>query len=230
MAAVYGIDLVEATETVEAVIDQGELCIVTDHKVYTFPQGTTPVVEVGDTVLAGQSMIAEFQIWSSPRQPLPDVAGIMVPAALLAFDAVGDIVFPNTLVSVARDLDSRAVSFELQGDSSDVDQFWDAAGEAVADFFWQTYSKIPSQVNPAEFLLRHVWRQRCIIVAVGSLEPVVVASAAVLRKIQPPHVLVLFADIVGGTGAVDDEDLAYLLAAPGVRLLYAPDGELLAHP
>lgn len=218
LAAVFGIPLVvEATETVKHVVsDTNHLNVITDAHVYQFPTTATTVVTVGDTLQAGDPLTDLMQVFEFNRgAPVTaeDIPALTTGSGLLAWGYWGDLTWDNKEVDIQVELDVDGytkISWELGGFPFDVEKFWEdihakgvAAGETLAMLLdirenptgQPTAASLPVTVNPLQFLIDNLLRGNAYVVKIrpGSQlrNQLAFVPVAQLRKIQPPHTLML---------------------------------------
>jgi hypothetical protein len=218
LAAAFGIPLVvEAEETVESIVnDADKLNIITDAHVYQFPIGTTPVVSVGDVVRAGDPVTNLFQTFEFNRGTIidpADISALSIGSGVLAWGFWGDLTWENQeeAVLVEEGVDGYTkVSWNLGGFPFDTEKFWDdvhtagvAANETLAMLLdgrenptgQPTANSLPTTVNPLQFLVDNLLRNNAYVVKVkpgGQLSnQLAFVPVAQLRKIQPPHTLMM---------------------------------------
>jgi hypothetical protein len=149
MAAITGIPLVlETQETVEQVANDGKhRLVITDQHVYRFALSSTPIVEVGDIVYAGDSLTDSLDVHEFNRGVVPsDLQALAMGPGFLETCYYGDLVFENKDVplEVTEAADDpygyTYVKFGLGGFPLDVQRFFDdvhergiAAAEAAID-------------------------------------------------------------------------------------------------
>lgn len=218
LAAVFGVPLViEAKEVVERIIrDADKLNIITDQHAYRFPLSATPIVFRHQQVIAGDSLTDLLQVFEFNRgkQIDPqDISALSVGAGLLPLDFHGELVFENieTPIIVELEVDGfTKISWKLGGFPFDADKFWDdthAAGVAqnqtlamlldrrATPIGQPTAAMLPSMINPLQFLTDNVLRNNAYVVKIkagisrATRLPFVPSDQ--LRKIQPPHTLML---------------------------------------
>jgi hypothetical protein len=218
LAAAFGIPLVvEATETVEHVVsDADKLNIITDTHTYQFPLGTTAIVAVGDVVSAGDPLTDLLQVFEFNRGvaiDAADISAITTGRGVLAWGYWGDLTWENkeTDLLVEENVDGYTkVSWDVGGFTFDVEKFWAdihasgvAADETLAMLLdirdtpvgQPTAASLPATINPLQFLVDNLLRDNAYAVKVrpGSQLSDQLAFVPVdqLRKIQPPHTLML---------------------------------------
>lgn len=198
----------EEAETVEFVQeDARSLVVVTDQHAYTFPLGSTPLVEAGDTVALGDPLVDTLQIYEFGNGEVdPELTGLAMGAGFLASGYLGPLRFENETVPwVVETVDGLTkMSFEIHGYPGDVAQFWDevhargvAQGQTLAHLLDPRTNKIgepaasvlPATVNPLEFLCQNLLRYHVCVVRVKAsrLGPGALGLAAAdhLRRIIP---------------------------------------------
>jgi len=218
LAAAFGIPLtVEAQETVENIISDGNKTnVITDNHVYQFPLGTTITVNVGDVLQAGDEITDLFQTFELNRGRTIDpaeISAISTGPGVLAWGYWGDLTWENkeTAVVVEEDVNGRTkVSWELGGFPTDIEQFWNSVhesgvigGETLANLLdlrenpvgQPTAESLPATINPLQFLTDNLLRNNAYVVKVkpGSqlTNNLAFVPADQLRKIQPPHTLMI---------------------------------------
>ena len=149
VSAMTGIPLVlETQEIVEQVANDGKhRLVVTDQHVYRFALTTMPIVSVGDTVHAGDSLVDALDIHEFNRGVTPDgLQALAMGPGFLSACYYGDLVFENKEVPLevteAEDdpYGYTYVKFGLGGFPLDVQRFFDdihergiTAAEAALD-------------------------------------------------------------------------------------------------
>jgi hypothetical protein len=239
LAAAFGIPLVvEAEETVENIInDADKLNIITNVHVYQFPLGTTSLVSLGDIVRAGDTLVDLFQVFELNRGATinpNDISALSVGSGVLAWGFWGDLTWENKEqdIVVEENVDGYTkVSWELGGFPSDKDKFWAdvhiagiAANETLAMLLdvrenptgQATATSLPLTINPLQFLADNLLRNNAYVVKVkpGSQlsNQLAFVPIAQLRKIQPPHTLmILIVELVY-------TDLPVIMDGPGTNL------------
>ena len=213
----------EAVEVVETIVtDSRHLNIITDKHNYQFPVGTTPVVSVGESLVAGSPLTDLLQIFELNRGgeiSSSDISALVVQPGILAQGYYSGITFPNTTVDVVVEANVDGftkVSWDLQGFPYDVEKFWDdvhkkgvAAGQTLAMLLdvrenpvgQPGAASLPATINPLQFLADNVLRNNAFVVKVkaGSElgSPLSFIPTAQFRKIQPPHtVMIVIVELV----------------------------------
>jgi hypothetical protein len=218
LAAAFGVPLaIEAKEVVESIIrDADKLNIFTDQHVYRFPLTATPIVFRHQQITAGESLTDLLQVFEFNRgnQIDPqDISALSVGAGLIPYGFQGELVFENieTPIIVELGVDGfTKISWKLGGFPFDADKFWDdthAAGVAKNQTLAMlldrratptgqpTAAMLPSTINPLQFLTDNVLRNNAYVVKVKAgisrATRLPFVPSAQLRKIQPPHTLML---------------------------------------
>ena len=218
LAAAFGVPLsVEAVETVEQILeDADKLNIITDQHVYQFPRSSTPLVAVGDVISAGSPLTNLFQVFELNRGTAlspSDVRALTIGEGVLGGGYWGDLTFENqetALVVEPQVAGFTKVSWTLGGFPFDVEKFWNdvhAAGVARNQTLAMLLdirenpidqpiaASLPATINPLQFLADNFLRHHAYIVKVrpGSelSDPLDFVPVDQLRKIQPPHTLML---------------------------------------
>ena len=218
LAAAFGVPLViEAKEVVENIIrDVDKLNIVTDRNVYRFPLTAAPIVFIHQQVLAGDSLTDLLQVFEFNRgkQIDPqDISALSIGEGLIPYGFQGELVFENieTPIIVELGVDGfTKISWKIGGFPFDADKFWDdthAAGiaknQTIAMLLDQratpigqpTAAMLPNKINPLQFLTDNVLRNNAYVVkikaGVSRATKLPFVPSDQLRKIQPPHTLML---------------------------------------
>jgi hypothetical protein len=216
IASVLGIPLTKTdSEIVELIETEPDvLQIVTDQNVYTFDAEATAIVEVGETLLAGQSLTDDFVLHQPRRGETPDIHGLTLDGSFLAGNYYGPLLFSNRTETVTVDVDHPSgytyISWPLTGHPLDVEAFWDdvhtrgvAAGQTLAHLLDTRPEKVgepgpmalPATINPLTFLCENILRFHTAIAVlkVRDRRPLLqnVTLSQVLRPILPPHMAII---------------------------------------
>jgi hypothetical protein len=232
LSAITGIPFAKADgEVVEVVMPfDDDLYIITDQQVYTFPVETTALVAVGDSLRKYQALTTAAQIHTLNRGVVPDIRALAIGKNLTTYAENADLVFINEAVPIETttdDDDRLKVTFELGGDTEDVEAFWAAVhaygladGRTFAQYLDQRSVQddeplpehLPSTINPLEFLIANILRYNAIVIEIRVGEtpssPIGLHWLLLLRRILPPHVGPLFVFIlpaIRDIGEMDDE-------------------------
>ncbi len=218
LAAAFGVPLViEAKETIEEIItDADKLNIITDRHVYRFPLTATPIVQPYQQVAAGDGLtdlLQVFEFTQGKQIDLQDISALSIGAGLIPSGFQGELIFENieTPLLVELEVDGfTKVSWKIGGYPFDADKFWDdvhAAGIAKNQTIAMlldlretqvgqpTAAMLPSEINPLQFLADNVLRNNAYVVkvkaGVSRAARLPFVPTEQLRKIQPPHTLML---------------------------------------
>lgn len=208
IAAITGTPVVvDAEETVELIkTDLRYKIVVTDKNVYKFQTSATVIVEVGDTVYAGDQLVDTVQFFDLNRGETPDIFAVTVGLGFLPGGFADGLTFLNKDVplDVTTELGRTKVTFELGGLPTDVERFWTlvhekgvADGTTLANLLdgrlepstEPIAANMPATINPLEFLIENVLRYNAYIVKIkvsnarGGLS---MHNTRLLRKIVPP--------------------------------------------
>lgn len=200
--------VLEPTEQVELVsLDAKNLVIVTDQHVYKFPKISTAIVEVGDTVYAGDQLVDTVAFYDLNRGEVPDgVFSVTMGLGFLPGGFADGLTFLNKDVDlvVTEDLGRTKVTFELGGLPTDVELFWSlvhekgvADGTTLANLLdvrtdpsnEPLAPSLPPTVNPLEFLIENVLRYNAYVVKIKVSQiqaELALSNTRLLRKIIPP--------------------------------------------
>lgn len=131
-SAITGIPLVlEPQETVEHVTSDGAgQLIITDQHVYRFSMAANPLVEVGDVVHAGDSLVNALEVYELNQGHVPEnLRALAMGKGFLAACYYGDLVFENKDVPLEvienHPSSFTYVKFGLGGFPLDVARFFD---------------------------------------------------------------------------------------------------------
>lgn len=231
IAAAVGMPLVlEPTETVEVVRDEGDrLLIITDKNVYSFSPNATPVVSVGDTVTAGETLVDAIKVVdiSGSTPDYDEFQALSFNRDFLSGGYFSELVFENALVDVeylGADRDGKViVTFRVQGFPGDVDIFFEqvheagkAAGHTLAELLDLRTNPVgeplpehlPAQINPLEFILTNTMRNHLVLVKIKT-SAIVPDSPGLgvlnhLRELVPPHTsFVVFVEMAPDADTID---------------------------
>jgi hypothetical protein len=211
---VYGATGVQpaiGTELVEQVVSQGESqLVITDQNVYRYSAGTTVLVAVGDTVVAGQQLVSAVLFYDLSRGEVPtEIVGLVVDRAQLSRSYLDGLMFPNQEVSLQTEtVDGRLkVSFELGGFSKDIVLFWNEvhqrgleAGQTLAQlldrreepFGEPIAANLPAIINPTQFLIENIYRFSAFVIHIKISELTrekQLRHLQQLRRLVPPWYL-----------------------------------------
>jgi hypothetical protein len=219
IAAICDVPLVQGTETVEVIQDEGtHLSIVTDQRAYRFNANATAIVSVGDTVRPGDQLTNAVRIYEFGHGAVPaDLQAITLGPGFLPEGYYDGLTFHNKDVDLVVDTTGvfTKVSFEIGGWPGDIEKFWDdfhdkgvAAGQTLAQLLDQRVNKVgepgasnlPATVNPLEFLAENVLRNNAFIVKIGynrlGPDAVSIQHLRQLRRLIPPHTgLIILAEL-----------------------------------
>lgn len=216
MSAVTGIPLTkEDGEVVERVISEsGRNLVITSKHVYQFSTSATITVSVGDTVNAGDPLsdgLLFYDMGRGDTPPVDKIPGLTTGRGFLAEGYFGDLTWQNADVTLNReDVDGRVkVSWELGGWPGDVEKFFDdlhakglADGTTLAQLLdtrpnpsgEPPLGALPATINPVQFLSENVLRNNGLVTVIQideGVNGVGLEAARILRKVIPPHVLLL---------------------------------------
>lgn len=219
LSAIFGVPLViESTETVEAIeTDARCLHVITDWHVYSYPKSSTAVVAVGDNVKAGQCLTDTLSIYEFNRgQTIPTnvIPSLALDRTIFGRQLWGDLVFENKDVPVvvtANDDGYSELRWDVIGFPGDVEEFWSsvhstgvAANKTLAMCLdvretpdgQPGAASLPETINPVQFLFDNILRSNVVVVqlkvSAERSQRLAFIPAEQLRRIQPPHTLMLF--------------------------------------
>lgn len=225
LSGVADTPLAGGDETVERVEEDAVgLVVVTDAAVYRFPASAAPLVEVGDTVAAGDPLVDTLQIFEFNRGQTPaaaDLPQLAIGDGLLGPGYQADLVFRNETVETEITTDDDGLTrleFDVVGQEDDVTRFWDTVqargveqGGTLAQLLDSRTAPttqpasitLPATINPMQFLLENCFRHHLFVV---KLKPSQFGPHAagcgrlqLARRIVPPHTMMLVYIILGAT-------------------------------
>lgn len=217
-AAITGVPLTRENgeQVVEIAQDARQLCVITDRTVYQYPLGSTAIVQVGDTLHAGDPLVDTLRFFEFHRGQTPaatELSGLVLGPGLLANGYLGELVFENKEVPliVEENVDGHTkVSFAISGAPLDVDRFWEdvhaqgiRAGQTLAQLLDRrpdpqgepSADSLPATINPLAFLCANFLRHHAYLVRLraGYLGTTALGlyTAEQLRKIIPPETVLI---------------------------------------
>lgn len=232
LAALAGAPLVRnPVETVEVIKNEADTkLIVTNLAVYRAPLTANVLVNVGDTVYAGDILTDAVQIQELSHHA-PDYSGlaaVTLSPNFLSGGYFGELTFHNRRVDVeylGQDAHNRTViRFEVTGFPSDVEKFWEDVQNRGTQPGHKTLAELldtrenpvgqpgplnlPVQINSLEFLLDNLMKNNLFIIKVRQAS---FGSGALgtglfryLREIIPPHTTyVVFIELTAVEDTVD---------------------------
>ncbi len=231
LEALLGLNFAQGNETVEVVTEDADgVLVVTDRNVYRYPAGSTAIVEVGDSLAAGDPLVDTALVYQPTTGAVPvALSRLAIGGGLLAPTLTGGLVFPNAEVpiTVTTGVSGKTkITFPLGGDATTVAAFFSqvhatgvAAGHTLANYLDQrvlpvtepTALNLPLTVNPLKLLFENLLGQCAIVVVVKpgfiGLDSRL-ADARLLRKLLNPHHVILFVFVtdVAEDGAIMDGD------------------------
>jgi hypothetical protein len=215
LAAVTGCPLARGNEVVQDVtLFANDLLVITDQWAYRYPTTANPVVQIGDKVEQGDSLVDTVETWYLNHGTVPDwLYALSLGPGLLSTGYLSDLTFSNTetpLVVEMADDGYTKVSWALGGFPADVTEFWNevhrrgvSSGTTLAHLLDLRESPIgepgpdslPSAINPLTFLAANYLRHNALLVRIktggfgeGALG---LAQLRHLRRIIPPHEMIL---------------------------------------
>lgn len=230
LAAVADCPLAGGDETVEDVArERDRLLVITDRAAYRFPAAAVPVVAVGQRVARGDPLTDTLTLYTPNRgEPPPWLHALALGPGLVLPGLRAELTFEDREVPliVRRDAAGRTeVSWALGGFPADVAAFWAevrargvAAGLTLAHLLDRrespdgepTAASLPAKINPLRFLVANFLRYNTLLVRVRAdgLGPNTLGleHLRLLRRIVPPHVLVLVVvevSVAGDSATVD---------------------------
>lgn len=218
--------------------------VATDKAIYLLGSGASAAVKIGDILAAGDPLGDGFQLAEFNRGIVPSwLDSAALDDSLLAPGAGSELTFSRGAVpvSVTTVRGYTRLSFPLAGNPNDVTAFWDqahargiAAGKTLAMCLDRrpnpagqpTADSLPATIDPLQFLAANVFRGHAVVVQIkpGSFGPgaLGLGQLALLRRISPPHVALLFAVEAAAIAdsaifsATNDGPLAGGISAPTV--------------
>lgn len=215
LSAVADCPLAGGDEVVEAVVrGRDGLLVITDRAAYRFPAASRPVVSPGLRLSRGDPLVDTLTLFTPNRGEPPDwLSALALGPGLVLPGLRADLTFEDRDVPlvVARDeAGLTRVSWQLGGFAADQAAFWAevhrrgvASGLTLARLLdvrespvgEPTAASLPATINPLRFLLANFLRHNTLLVRVraDALGPNALGleHLRLLRRIVPPHVLVL---------------------------------------
>lgn len=225
--------IVETTETVQAIYDEGtNKTIVTDKHVYKVAHTATITASVGQSLVAGTCLTDAFKVLYPYNTQIAssDVAMLTLEPNMLQGNFVEGLVFVNGTVATTVTTDSNGrtkITWPLGGNSVDVNNFWDSVqtrGTAVGatslakllDLRYPpvqttdpTAVNLPTTINPFVFLSNNVLRDNAVIVVLNSSSfgsnALAVNLDSSFRAVIPPgsYMFTIIKIVVGDTVNMD---------------------------
>ena len=232
VAALLGIPLViEPVEHVEdVVVESDRNLVITDKHVYEFSLEADVIVDVGDTVLAGQELTDAVTVvdCAANTPDYSELAAVSLDSSYLSGGYFSELVFENGNVDLeyegVNSSGKAVVTFRIQGYPADVDLFFDKSMDLALSTGDRTLAELldlrdnpatqplpanlPSQVNPLEFALdqimrNNLWFMKIRTPAIRSDAPGL-AFLRHIRPVVPPHTsLLIFVEIAPSTDTMD---------------------------
>lgn len=191
LSAITGVPCcIEARETVETVLTDNQVQVITDKHVYTYPAGTTPIVAVGDVVAAGDQLVdtVKVQELCSNALKMSDLpATLSLDNKFLGGGYSAGLTFANTEVPlqyIGPDSDGIVeVRFAVDGAADDVSAFWShvhargkTLGRTLANALDQRdnpsgepmQASLPATVNPLRLVLYELMRNSLLLIRIKS--------------------------------------------------------------
>lgn len=228
---------VEPEETVELIVkDRKHLVITTDQHVYKYPKVATAIVEVGDTVYAGDQLVDTVTFYDLNRGEVPDdLFSVTMGLGFLPGGFADGLTFANEEVDLVVTTESgkTRVEFDIGGFPTDVEAFWDlvhargvADGTSLANLLdvrtepatEPAAASLPATINPLEFLIENVLRYNAYVVKIKVSKmdaEIALHNTRILRKVIPPWTtMILLLELEADesielTGAGDEETPGY---------------------
>ena len=216
LSAITDVPRVVATGEVVQVItnDAAGKLVITDQNVYRFQLNATVMVEVGDTLTAGDFLIDAVQLFEPNQGEVPACITQMSVGKGLMLPALGsELIFENTDVPLIVEENVSGytkVSFKLGGFSTDVTAFFAELHTrgvtntaTLANYLdirenpttEPNASNLPATINPLKFLFQNVLRYNTYVVYIRVRDFGVNAlgfdNVLLLRKMLSPHTAVI---------------------------------------
>jgi hypothetical protein len=214
LAAVTDCGFALGDEVVEDIVSGNELLVITDSHVYRYTPACTPVVNVGDALIAGDAIVNTVETHYLNHGTVPDwLNTLSIGGGMLPSNYMSDITFGNTdtPLIVEPNVDGYTkISWSLGGFPADVAEFWDevhrrgvASGQTLAHSLdtrpdpagEPTAASLPASINPLEFLADNYLRYNALLVRIrtGGFGPNALGLDQLrhLRRIVPPHEIVI---------------------------------------
>jgi hypothetical protein len=244
LAAVTGCPFARGNEVVQDIATVAdELLVITDSWAYRYSTACTPVVQIGDRLEEGDSLVDTVEVHYLNHGTVPDwLPALSIGEGLLVPGYLSELTFSNsdTPLIVELNVDGYTkVSWALGGFPADVTEFWDSThSRGVADGTTlahlldlraspvgePTAASLPASINPLTFLAANYLRHNALLVRIktGGFGPNALGLEQLrhLRRIVPPHEVVLIViemPVVEDSATVDlvaETLLSYSAAEP----------------
>jgi hypothetical protein len=203
------------TEVVEAIVrERDTLLVITDQVAYRFPAASHPVVSPGQRLSRGDPLVDTLTLFIPNRGEPPDwLSALALGPGLVMPGLRADLTFEDRDVPLIVTHDEAGltrVSWSLGGFAADTATFWTevhrrgvASGLTLARLLDRrespvgepTAASLPATINPLRFLMANFLRYNTLLVRIraDALGPNALGleHLRLLRRIVPPHVLVL---------------------------------------
>jgi hypothetical protein len=225
LAAMGGIpSVIDDTETVQVIdnnSETGELQIMTDRNVYTYPAASNPVVAVGDTVYRGQILTDGIQVldYSKDKKWWSGESALVLGNALLDISEFqSELVVKNEYVPVTlagMEGSHYLAEFKVYGSAADVAKFWANvhARELSTDTYLSDLLGVPPAqvINPMDFFFQNIFSNNSCLIRIRTAGIYSTGYFNLMynwfRKLTPAHVnIFLFIEL-------DADSEPYLLAS-----------------
>jgi hypothetical protein len=201
-------------EVVEQILTYTDkLQVITDKKVYTAPSGANAVVAIGDVLNEGDSLFDSFEIidMSGGDQDLSGISSLSFGSTFISGDYIGELTFENVVSNLTwggYDEDGYSiVTFDVGGDTDDIDLFWDTmlangklSGQSTLAEMLDTRAikvgqpaaiDIPATINPMEYVVDNVIGNNVYIIKLNmsgfSLDAPGLHYISLLREVMAPQ-------------------------------------------
>jgi len=210
LCALFDVPVVRSDkETVTSIAYTTNNTIVyTDVDTYLFNKNETPIVEVGDVVYAGDSLVGSIQFFEGSTLNDAPIPALSLSARWFASAVKSGLSFPNLELATTyteHDDGFVEVRFPVNGTADDVEAFWStilvnsrASGYSVANTLRTNpgdgqplENQVQSTVNPMQYILDNLLKNNLMIVDVNIPNSQLIGNASkliILRKILPAHV------------------------------------------
>jgi hypothetical protein len=232
VAALLGVPFtIEPTEHVEDIITEPTRKIVTtDKHVYEFQPNANIIVNIGDTLYAGQELsdVVTVVDFAGNMPDYSELPGVALTSNYMSGGYFSELIFENGDVALeyggVNEGGKAVVTFRIQGYPADVELFFENAMEIAMATGQKTLAELldlrdnpatqplpvnlPAQINPLEFAIDQIMRNNLWFMKIktSAIDPDApgIEFLRHMRAVVPPHTsLLIFVEIAPSTDTID---------------------------